>query len=84
MFDLNPDVDHLMLDLDLADPFERDSAIRATLPSAAGRELGVADHRDASGPGLARRAAHALGTRLIALGSALTLDERTVRRPATR
>lgn len=78
MFDLNPDVDHLMLDLELADPFDRD-AVRPTPVAATGRRL---DGRH-PGPGLLRRAGHAIGTRLIALGSALTIDERG-RRPATR
>ena len=77
MFDLNPAVDHLMLDQDLPDPFDRDAPVhRTTWPDV--------DTLTAPVPGPARRVRHAVGTRLIELGSALTVDDRVVRRPATR
>ena len=76
MFDLNPAVDHLMLDRDLADPFDRDlprpRRSYPDLPPVVPAMRGV------------ERARHALGTRLIALGSALTLDERSTRRSVAR
>ena len=76
MFDLNPAVDHLMLDQDLADPFERDATVRSRTSRLDAVE--PADHART------RRLRHALGTRLIDLGSSLTVDDRAVRRPATR
>ena len=76
MFDLNPAVDHLMLDQDLADPFDRDATVRSrTAPHDAGEP---ADHART------RRLRHAVGTRLIDLGSSLTMDDRVVRRPIAR
>ena len=76
MFDLNPAVDHLMLDRDLADPFDRDlPRPRRTypdLPRVVPALRGLA------------RARHALGSWLIALGSALALDERSTRRSVAR
>ncbi len=76
MFDLNPAVDHLMLDQDLPDPFDRDAAVR---PRAARLDpVDPVDHART------RRLRQALGTRLIDLGSALTVDDRAVRGPATR
>jgi hypothetical protein len=76
MFDLNPAVDHLMLDQDLPDPFDRDAAVRPR--TAHFDPVEPADHVRT------RRLRHAVGTRLIDLGSALTMDDRSVRRPATR
>ena len=76
MFDLNPAVDHLMLDQDLPDPFDRDASVR--LRAARLDPIEPADGART------RRLRHALGTRLIDLGSALTVDDRAVRRPATR
>jgi hypothetical protein len=77
MFDLNPAVDHLMLDEDLPDPFDRDTTIRR--PS-----WRVTDARTTTDRSRARRIRNAVGTRLIELGSALTVDDRAVRRPVAR
>ena len=76
MFDLNPPVDHLMVDLDLPDPFDRDAPRRRPIyrdlpPLTPGRTA-------------LERARHGLGTRLISLGSALTLDERAAPRTLAR
>lgn len=72
MFDLNPDVGHLMLDLDLGDPFERDVVVRGEgLPPGALRRTVRPAHE---------RARIALGTRLMALGAALAMDGQPARR----
>lgn len=76
MFDLFPDVGHLMLDRDLADPFDRDLAHRGARHQAA-----VPSGADG---GTIVRARRALGTRLIALGSALAIDEAPARHSLAR
>jgi hypothetical protein len=77
MFDLNPSVDHLMLDQDLPDPFDRDAPVHQ--PSW--RDADVAP---ASDLGPTQRVRQAVGTRLIELGSALMVDDRTAHRPVAR
>ncbi len=75
LFDLNPPVDHLMADIETVEPFDR-AATTAWRTEMTNRPLG------ARGP--VERARHALGTRLIAVGQALTLEERGVRTSAVR
>lgn len=72
MFDLNPDVGHLMLDLDLRDPFERDVVVRGGGPPSGAVRSAVRPAHE--------RARIALGTRLMAVGAALAMDGQPVRR----
>ena len=80
MFDLNPGVDHLMVDRELPDPFDRDAPVRRAVR---GQTYGDGTtSTDTTGPGSLERARHALGTKLIAIGSSLTIDEPATRRTA--
>ena len=70
MFDMNPDVEHLMLDLPRADA--------AASPAGPARSV----PRPAPGPGLRLRSA--LGRRLIVIGAALAADDGMGRRSVAR
>ncbi|MGZ9159658.1 MAG: hypothetical protein ACXW4T_00720 [Candidatus Limnocylindrales bacterium] len=70
MFDLNPDVEHLMLDLPRA----------AAAPSLSGPAGSVP--APAAGP--RPRLRSALGRRLIVIGAALTADDGVARRSIAR
>ncbi len=85
MFDLNPAVDHLMLDRELPDPFDRDAPIRRPARGQTygdGATTATTATPTTAIPSSLDRARHALGTRLIAIGSALTVDEPAARRTA--
>ena len=75
LFDLNPDVSHLMLDRELPDHDRLDRRARRG-PDDRAAAIAARD--------VVARARHALGTRLIAVGSALTVDERPLPRSAVR
>ena len=75
LFDLHPNVDHLMLDRELGEPFDRaaTTARRAAVPD-----------RPTGARGPLERARRALGARLIAAGTALTVEDHGVRTSAAR
>lgn len=70
MFDLNPDVEHLMLDLPRADVAPSPTSPARSVPTPA------------AGPRLRLRSA--VGRRLIVIGAALAADDGVARRPAVR
>lgn len=70
MFDLNPDVEHLMLDLPRRDVAPSSTTSTPSVPVPA------------AGPGLRLRGA--LGRRLIVIGAALAADDGVARRSVAR
>jgi hypothetical protein len=74
MFDLFPEVGERMLDVEPMDAAARNVVDARRSPTTA----------DQAGPGRLGTVRHSLGVRLIALGSALTIDESVRSRTAAR
>jgi hypothetical protein len=75
LFDLNPDVDHLLADPERAD--------HAAVDRWSGPGSGL-DRSVVAGRSVAARACQSVGVRFLRMASALMVEERSVPGPATR